>query len=84
MRNPENLSKFRSILNSWRNKAFNGSNNSRYVFVYKLDRKGVLTIFSNNPGFLIGYKGELISKYSQELEQLKEIKKVKIEEISLV
>ena len=84
MYNPENLSKFRSILRSWKKASFKGSKNPRYVFTYKLDRKRVLTIFSNNPGFLIGYKGELISKYSQELKQLKEIKKVKIEEISLV
>lgn len=80
----ENYGTLITILRSWKNKAFNGSNKSRYIFAYKLDRQGILTIFSNHPGFLIGYKGELISKYSQKLYHIKGIKKVKIEEISLV
>lgn len=72
--------KVRNILKEWKHKAF-GNLEMSYIFAYTF-KDGVLTVFSDHPGILIGKAGTTIDEYRRQLkEACVDIKKVHIEEL---
>ncbi len=73
----------RKILREWKYKCF-GKCKMRYIFGYTFS-DGILTVFSNYPGILIGKAGTTISEYSGKLkEACTDIKEVRIKELMTV
>lgn len=73
----------RKILREWKQKCF-GKYRMRYIFGYTFN-DGILTIFSNYPGILIGKAGTTINEYSGKLkESCTDIKEVHIKELMTV
>ncbi len=66
----------RDILIEWKNEA-----KISHLMLYKL-RGGVLTIYTDRPGPLIGYQGKLVIKYEEKLSNLPHqwVKSIEIEE----
>jgi ribosomal protein S3 len=54
----------RNILTEWKDEA-----KISHLMLYKL-RGGVLTIYTDRPGPLIGYQGNTVSKYKEKLLSL--------------
>ena len=69
------------ILKEWKRRALGNGKDNR-IFAYTLDEDGVLTVSSDSPGWIIGFKGNLIFEYMEKLKKSNaDIKKVLIKEI---
>ena len=64
------------ILRDWKAEA-----KVTHLILYKI-RNGILTIYTDRPGVLIGFKGKLIDKFTEKLKEVPfpKIVEVKIEE----
>lgn len=70
------------ILREWKHLCF--KDKTRYIFGYTFD-DGILTVYSNCPGILIGKAGTTINEYSGKLKDTcTDIREVHIKELMTV
>lgn len=62
------------LLNEWK-----AESKITHLMLYSL-RNGVLTIYTDRPGPMIGMQGRLVYKYTDKLKEISYVKEVKIQE----